>query len=88
MTINDMTATARIRKALAHCRTVATIAAAEANGDCERTRELLEQRARQRRGYRRALLTLAIVVTADQAVETHLFGAFGEMLPASPNTLH
>ena len=65
MTINDMTATARIRKALAHCRTVATVAAAEANGDCERTPELLEQRARRRRGFKRALLTLAIAVTAD-----------------------
>ena len=85
MIVYEMTATACIRKALAHCRTVATIAAAEANGDVERTRELLDQRARQRRGYRRALLTLAITVTADQAVETHLFGAFGEMVSAPPN---
>ncbi len=28
------------------------------------------------------MLTLAIAVTADQAVETHLFGDFGEMLSA------
>ncbi len=52
------------------------------------TREILDQRARQRRGYRRALITLAIAVTADQAVETHLFGAFGEMVSPLPNTLH
>ncbi len=80
MIVYEMTSTARIKKALRHCRTVATIAAAEASGDVEKTRELLEQRARQRRGFKRALLTLAIAVTADQAVETHLVGDFGEML--------
>ncbi len=52
------------------------------------TREILDQRARQRRGYRRALLTLAIAVTADQAVENHLLGDFGEMVSVPPNMLH
>ena len=86
MIVYEMTSTPRIRKALAHCRTVASAAAVEVCGDCERTRELLKQRARQRRGYRRALLTLAIAVTADQAVETHLFGDFGAI--GTPSVLH
>ncbi len=43
-------------------------------------------RAGRRRAYRRALLTLAIAVTADQAVETHLFGDFGAI--GTPSVLH